>query len=227
VSSISMNASPSTPVSSRGTAVASPARTRVWTASSRPTCPKVNERRNVPNVDGASDVGEEPWPSRRAAARRGHRWSRLRRASPRPHRRPSPGRSGRERSNAPRAARAGRPCPPAASPGPNPPNRSGSGHRKPRIPCAMLPFVGCPFGRLRSDPSQVQSSRAAWAFACHDPPNTPTNRWIRAQLRPSVTTRRCSSVVRAWIWRVSSVFVFSSSSDSTKSWSAFACWKAA
>ena len=39
--------------------------------------------------------------------------------------------------------------------------------------------------------------------------------------------RRCSSVVSTWIDRVSSVLVLSSSSCSTKSWSAFACWKAA
>jgi len=55
----------------------------------------------------------------------------------------------------------------------------------------------------------------------------PRGWWLLAQPRPSVTTRRCSSVVRVWIWRVSWVLVFSSSSDSTKSWSAFACWKAA
>jgi hypothetical protein len=39
--------------------------------------------------------------------------------------------------------------------------------------------------------------------------------------------RRCNSVVRTWICRVISVFSFSSSSCSLKSWSAFACWNAA
>ncbi len=41
------------PANSRGTAPASPARTREWTASSCCTCPNANVRRNVPNVDGA------------------------------------------------------------------------------------------------------------------------------------------------------------------------------
>jgi len=45
----------------------------------------------------------------------------------------------------------------------------------------MLAFVGCPFGAGRIELSQVQSSRPTGAFACHDPPNAPTNRWIRAQ----------------------------------------------
>ena len=38
--------------------------------------------------------------------------------------------------------------------------------------------------------------------------------------------RRCNSAVSKWIWRVSSVLVFSSSSWVSKSWSALACWKA-
>jgi len=48
VSSMSTNAKASVPASSRGTAVASPVRTREWTASSCRTCPKEKERRNVP-----------------------------------------------------------------------------------------------------------------------------------------------------------------------------------
>src|SRR5262249_48615934 len=39
--------------------------------------------------------------------------------------------------------------------------------------------------------------------------------------------RLCNSSVSTWIWRVSSVLVFSSNSWVSKSWSALACWKAA
>src|SRR6476661_2856191 len=45
----------------------------------------------------------------------------------------------------------------------------------------MLASVGCPFGRRGSDPRQVQSCRPTGAFACLDPPDTVTNRWIRAE----------------------------------------------
>lgn len=45
----------------------------------------------------------------------------------------------------------------------------------------MLALVECRFGRHGSDPTQVQSSRPTWAFACHDPQHPPTNRWIRAE----------------------------------------------
>lgn len=48
-----MNANPSVPVSSRGTAEDSPASTREDTASIWRTCPNVKPRRNVPNADGA------------------------------------------------------------------------------------------------------------------------------------------------------------------------------
>ena len=50
----------------------------------------------------------------------------------------------------------------------------------------MLASVGCPFGRRGSDPWQVQSCRPTGAFACHDPPDTVTNRWIRAELKERV-----------------------------------------
>jgi len=50
----------------------------------------------------------------------------------------------------------------------------------------MLASVGCPFGRRGSDPRQVQSCRPTGAFACLDPPDTVTNRWIRAELDADV-----------------------------------------
>jgi len=70
VSSMSTNAKASVPASSRGTAVASPVRTREWTASSCRTCPKEKERRNVPNVDGARTLENTfPMPPWRSTSR--------------------------------------------------------------------------------------------------------------------------------------------------------------
>jgi len=67
---------------------------------------------------------------------------------------------------------------------------------------------------LRADPAGrvTGASRRHFHLCCQD---------------LSARSRRWSSVVRTWISRVRSVFVFSSSSCSTKSWSAFACWNAA
>ena len=73
VSSMSLNAKLSTPASSRGETAASPARTRVCTASSWRMWPTVNERRNVPNPhshDGArTSVKTLPIPPCRRTSR--------------------------------------------------------------------------------------------------------------------------------------------------------------
>ncbi len=70
VSSMSTNARVSVPASSRGTAVASPVRTREWMASSCRTCPNANVRRNVPNVDGARTTENTfPMPPWRSTSR--------------------------------------------------------------------------------------------------------------------------------------------------------------
>ena len=65
-----MKANPSTPASSRGTRLARLRNSPALTASSCRTCPKVNERKNVPSVEGArTPVNSLPMPPCRSTPR--------------------------------------------------------------------------------------------------------------------------------------------------------------
>lgn len=189
-SSRSTNAIACLPASNRGLTAQRPTRLRECMASSRRTCPKVNARRNVPYVQGARTPPKTSVvPLCRTTSRSSilsapaGGTSRLRGRIPAMTPAASPRRSGWPRSSAPGAGSATRRAAPGASPARDRPNRSGSGHREPRRPGAMLALVGCPFATGRIELSQVQSSRPTGAFARHDPLLHPNRRRIRAEVR--------------------------------------------